>query len=382
VDAPVIGDNHGLVLALFHGSPPWVKGERAILSLAPFICVCQALSKISLCYYLNMNTFEGEQHYVSKEFSPDERRVIVHLILKNEKEPRPKQEDFAGVFSQEEIIRDQTDLKRIQSIIANRLEHLPSEDRKRIEDGKQRSDALEVIVGDQVELNDWFGPNAVVTRTTEFDDFMHGVDAVVEFNLGDDEHPEIIVLVIDASMRADVQTVDGKIKRNINRVAGGEEPTMVKYFRSQIQGPDGKVFEGSLENVVPVVIGLDGENCDKLMGTFAQLVKLRRNKERTDAIKSLTHEKMLEMQAHPAQRVFLEEMKIQLEMYAELLERKHPDTRHSVYKEKVAKVLAIVNEILELKQDIELGELEKDGIFEMIRGVVVENRKSGQLLSS
>lgn len=327
-----------------------------------------------------MNRFEEEQRFVSQEFSPDERRSMVHLILKSEKEPRPKQEDFAGVFSQEEITRDQKDLKRIQSIITNRLEHLPSEDRRRIEEGKQRSDALEVIVGDQVELNDWFGPSVVVTRTTEFDDFIHGVDAVVEFNLGDDEHPERIALGIDASMRADAPTVDGKIKRNINRVIGGEEPTMVKYFRSQIQGPDGKVFEGPLETVVPVVIGIDGENCDKLMGIFAQIIKLRRNRERTEEIKSLTREKMQEMQKHPAQRVFLEEMRIQLEMYAELLERKQPDTRHSVYKEKIAKVLAIVNEILESKQDIELGELEKDGILGMIRGVVGENRKSGQLL--
>lgn len=322
-----------------------------------------------------MNRSEGEQHFISQEFSSDERRDMVSLILKSEKEPRPTPEDFLGIFSKEEIQTDNQSLRILKERLAAQLDHLPSEDRKRVEEGKRRSDALEVIAGDQVELNDWFGPNAVVTRTTEFDDFMHGVDAVVEFNLGDEEHPERIALGVDASMRADAQTVEKKISRNIRRVSGEDDPAMVKYFRSQIQGPDGKVFEGSLETVVPVVIGIDGENCDQLMGTFAQLIRLRRNKERTETVKSLTREKMQEMQKHPAQKVFLEEMKIQLEMYTGLLEKAHTDTRHAVYREKVAKILVIVNEILESKQDIELGELERDGILEMIRGVVNEKKK-------
>lgn len=301
---------------------------------------------------------------------------MVHLILKSEKEPRPRQEDFVGVFTKEEIKKDRTDLERIKSIIATRLEHLPPEDRRRIEEGKQRSEALEVIIGDQVELNDWFGPNAVVTRTTEFDDFMHGVDAVVEFNLGDDEHPERIALGVDASMRADAQTVDGKIRRNISRVTGSEEPTMVKYFRSQIQDAEGRVFEGPLEAVVPVVIGIDGEDCDKLMGIFAQLVKLRRNKDRNETMRGLIREKTQEMQKHPAQRVFLEEIRMQLEMYTDLLdESSNLDDKHSSYKEKVARILGIVRDVLESKQDVEMGGLESDGIFEMVKIVVEENRK-------
>ncbi|MEK9174492.1 MAG: hypothetical protein AAB725_00790 [Patescibacteria group bacterium] len=307
----------------------------------------------------------GERYFDSS----GERKAVVDLILRSESEARPQPEGFADVFDAKEIERDTRELTRVKDKIAQELDHLNFLERDKIEQGKRRSDALEIIVGDQVELNDWFGPNAILARTTEYDDFFNGVDAVVEFSVDEEENPERIALGIDASMKADMATVERKVSRNIEKVVGGRPPAEVKYFESQAAD-----FKGRLEAIVPVVIGMDGEDCDRLMGLYAQLIKLKRQ-ERTETIKALTREKMLEMQNHPAQRVFLEEMCLQLEMYLDLLDRESVDSRHSVYKDKVTKALGIIKEILETKVDIGTADLTNDGVWEVINEVVSKKQK-------
>ncbi len=307
----------------------------------------------------------GERYFDSS----GERKAVVDLILRSESEARPQPEGFADVFDAKEIERDTRELTRVKDKIAQELDHLNFLERDKIEQGKRRSDALEIIVGDQVELNDWFGPNAILARTTEYDDFFNGVDAVVEFSVDEEENPERIALGIDASMKADMATVERKVSRNIEKVVGGRPPAEVKYFESQAAD-----FKGRLEAIVPVVIGMDGEDCDRLMGLYAQLIKLKRQ-ERTETIKALTREKMLEMQNHPAQRVFLEEMRLQLEMYLDLFDRESVDSRHSVYKDKVTKALGIIKEILETKVDIGTADLTNDGVWEVINEVVSKKQK-------
>jgi hypothetical protein len=41
---------------------------------------------------------------------------------------------------------------------------------------------LEAIVIEQIELNEWLGPNVNTQQTCEYDDFCNGIDFVTEFN--------------------------------------------------------------------------------------------------------------------------------------------------------------------------------------------------------
>ena len=193
-------------------------------------------------------------------FSYRERQEAVDLILRNESAARPRPEDFADVFSAEDIQKDKQTLSRVKTRIEEDLDHLDSAEIEKVKEGKRRGEALEVIVGDQVELNDWFGPNALLTRTSEYDDVMNGIDAVAEFDFGEERKPERLALGVDASMRADVVMIERKITRNIEKVTGQREPAEVRYFESQILDAAGHPsVKGRLEAVGPVVIGLVGE---------------------------------------------------------------------------------------------------------------------------
>ena len=250
------------------------------------------------------------------------------------------------------------------------MDHLDSAEIEKVKEGKRRGEALEVIVGDQVELNDWFGPNALLTRTSEYDDVMNGIDAVAEFDFGEERKPERLALGVDASMRADVAMIERKITRNIEKVTGQREPAEVRYFESQILDAAGHPsVKGRLEAVVPVVIGLDGEDCDRLMCLFVQLLRLRSNKEKTESINALIKEKTLEMQKHPVQMVFLLEIKTQLEMYLGLFKEKVMDGDHLAYQSKVKRLLAITNEIIDSKTEISTEELGEDGVWQAITEV-------------
>ena len=46
----------------------------------------------------------------------------------------------------------------------------------------KRSEALEIIIINEGEINNWFGENAYLVRTTKFDDFINGFDGILEID--------------------------------------------------------------------------------------------------------------------------------------------------------------------------------------------------------
>jgi len=329
-----------------------------------------------------METFR--ERYDQQFFSRAEVDEAVNLILENRFESGLKPEDFQDIYSPADISADQVKVSDIKKRQEAKLENLSDFEREQAEIGKEKSRALEVIVADQVELNNWFGENVILVPTLEYDDLINGTDAVAEFDAGEEKAPKRIALAIDVTMRPDFPSsaskLEGKMDRNIAKVTGQDEhkrfvpPVEIKYFQSEIED-----FKGRLETIVPVVIGVEGKNADGLIVDFAKFLELKSKANRTPEIKDQIRAKRADLENHPAQRVFLEEMKRQLEMYLIILKKQKLDEAHAVYKEKIRQVHKIIMDILASKQDVTLDRWESDGVFAQISEIAQKKRKNENL---
>ncbi|MCH7604400.1 hypothetical protein IID24_00145 [Patescibacteria group bacterium] len=281
----------------------------------------------------------------------------VEVVLANEVGHRLDMDDFEDVFPPKEIQEDKREVERLKAKFQEELEGLPDEEQERVKQGKKRGEALEIIIGDQAELSDWFGEQAMVTRTTEFDDIRNGVDAVIEFNL--EGGAERLALAIDTSTRVVGETMKKKMRRNIEIVTGQRSPLVVKYFRSQVSD-----FEGTLRGIIPVVIGIERKNADRLSELYAQTTRLEKTKGQ--AARQLLKEKKEEMGTHPAQMVFLEEVSLQLYLYEDLLEREGSGSEYNIAE--IHKMQNLIQRIIDSreKKGISSEGLEDDEFLSMI----------------
>jgi len=172
-----------------------------------------------------------------------------------------------------------------------------------------------------------------------------------------------VVLAIDASMRPDFFSLKRKMDRNISKITGNKS-TEIKYFESQIDET-----KGTLDMIVPVVVGIEGANADALIKDISQLINLKKITEKNEDIKLKIKNKLKEIENHPSQIVFLQEIICQLEKYQQLFEEKD-DEKSINYKKQIGNILGIIKKVLETKKDINIGELEEDEVFTMIKSMV------------
>lgn len=289
------------------------------------------------------------------------------LIISHNTLSRFTLDHFSDIFSLKEISTDISNVENLKSKFVVNDSKLSPEGVANKVHSRKRSEALEIIIADQIELNDWFGGESLFFRTTEYDDIFNGTDAVVEFNLED--KPERLALAIDSTSQTDLYRVKEKINRNISNMLTNK--LEIKYFESQIDG-----YKGSLKNVVPVVIGLEAGNTNDLIDTFSKLIKFG---EKMNDPSLHVNEKILAKQGflslkkdivkHPAQVIFLEEILNQLEMYNTLLNREN-NPRVAVKAEDISRLTNIIHHILDDKKNIsetsEIKFLRKDTVYNLI----------------
>lgn len=285
--------------------------------------------------------------------------------------------NFQGIYSQESLQRDVEIVEALKRRFAEDLEHLDEVQLKKVREGKLRSEALEAIIVDFGDILEWFGAKAKLTQTAEFDDLVHGVDGIIEFDLSD-KQPYRMALVIDASMKPVFDSLERKVSRNIEKIVGNEKQAEVKYFASKVDG-----FKGKLSLVVPTVIGVEGDNANQLIKLFSEIIQLK-NKPRQDYMdEDALDQKMREAKNHPAQIVFLREIKEQLSLYVYLIEaemkKRHMTDREkdvkNLYKKEIIRFSGIIDDLLSQKKTIAEGALKNDGVYATIHKVVDEKMK-------
>lgn len=249
-----------------------------------------------------------ESHHQPENPNPfleSARREAVKTILSHQKGQRIDISTFHDIYG-DEVNTDQDTVEKIKISFKNKdkFEDLPKEDVGKIQFAHQRAEALEIVVSDYGELCCWFGENCFLQRTSEYDDFVNNVDMVLEYDYYEDGKPERFALVLDTSMHTSEEVINKKISRNITKMKDGQ--MKLKYFESQVDG-----FKGELTEILPVVVGVDYKSADDLMTSVAQILKLE-----DGGINSSEHKQKLAQ--NPAQLLFLNEIRIQLEMYQRL----------------------------------------------------------------
>ena len=210
--------------------------------------------------------------------------------LFSEHEIKPKK--FAGIsgYTDEELRLDTERATKIEK----GFERSASPES---EESKMYADILEAIAFEHGEMSDWFGAKSKVIKTAPFDDYVHGVDMVVETEVSDQETTHL-ALGVDVTFRNDLFKKFDAIRSRIDKGELGQ----VKYFLSE--RPDtaradrvNKIHAGPLQNIPHVVIGAEIDRVKEL----ALLWMNRKNKQ---------------LGEHPVQRMILQEIALQLEAFA------------------------------------------------------------------
>lgn len=281
----------------------------------------------------------------SFEFDRIDQSEQAKLIIKEGEKNRSRIDDFESIYDSETIEADKNLVRRYEKKFSDDVLLLSDEDTAEINYSNQQAEALEVVLTEQSEMAEWFGSAVFAIRTTKYDDYFNGIDMVLEFDMGDSENIERIALAIDAS-NAKFDIVRKKMDKNIAKVTGkSDKAPEVKYFKSEIN-PE---FKGSIKNVIPVVVGMQGKNVDSLLDSYTSK---NSNKE---------------MERHPAQRIFLEEIRSQLEMYLKISED-NSEKELTIDILQVQSLLDIIKNVIQEKEDanIRVGYLIRDQVFQTI----------------
>lgn len=156
---------------------------------------------------------------------------------------RVNMDDFEEIYGTQVLTEDQ---KKVQELEEGFLLH----DLENSREARRIGKILEMIVTEQIELNNWFGENARTQQTTAYDDYLNGIDSLVEFDLK--EGKGFFGLAIDVT-HGKINAFEKKMKKTRRLLQDGKLGT-VKYFRSF----DGDI-QGRMTSIPRVILALDRE---------------------------------------------------------------------------------------------------------------------------
>ncbi len=187
----------------------------------------------------------------------------------------------------------------------------------------------------------WFGENAHIIKTSAFDDWKHGIDGVVEFLPSDKkESTKHLAVAIDVTF-AKTDVLRKKIQRIVGDIQHGNLGT-VKYFRT------GNVKE-KLSKVPRVVVGVDHDHLKRLSRDV------------------FINPQDTQLQKHPFQLFQLKQIRLQLEIFANLARRLNQPDIADIY-ERDAKIVQGILRQKQLQENIKMEpHWENDSAFLAIK---------------
>ncbi|MBI1998756.1 MAG: hypothetical protein HYS73_00270 [Parcubacteria group bacterium] len=238
--------------------------------------------------------------------------------------------DFRGIpgYTDEEI---DVDIKNVH----DKERRFDEEDTPEQKEQKKFAKMLEAMLNELIELHDWLGPNAETITTSDHDDIVNGVDMVVEFQDKEKKSASHLALAVDVTFASDIGKKIDRIKEGIKN----GELSRIKYFASEFLE-----HSGELTDIPRVIIGAD-VNTIKNLGALW-----------------LAEDKKA-LAGHEMQKVILEEVRIQLEVFAAYAQTKNQEKVAEIYE----KTLQTIQDILREKNDVSISALLQDGVFRAIR---------------
>jgi hypothetical protein len=252
----------------------------------------------------------------------------------------PKEATFSDVYDQTGLDRD---IKRVEDL-ERAFDSQNTAEELRM---KRISNIFEASILKHGELGNWFGGEAITVKTSKYDDYVNGVDTVIEFPEGEGQERHHLGLAADISFSPDIQK---KFERVIGRIQKGELVDL-KYFDSKEAG-----IHGKLANLPEVIIGADSRTVLEL----ADLSLENQNKALAE---------------HRIQIMLLMQIKAQLEAFTTYARYIGQDRIAEVYESRLATVDKIFADKRELTEKVKF-EIDSDSVHSSIMAYVKSWSKS------
>jgi hypothetical protein len=202
---------------------------------------------------------------------------------------------------------------------------------------KKYADVMEGLIYRQISQSGWFGEKAMPIKTSLYDDYINGVDLMVEFE-EESRAKRHLGLAVDVTFSADANTgtLDKKFDRMKKEIDEGHLAE-VRYFKSKNRR---MIFE----NLPRVVVGMERTR-------VMELATLWLNEDRHEELKN-----------HPVQRMILEQVYAQLVGLARYAEVQGQAEVAEILRDEIP----VIREILEEKKRILLGDIKFDQVHRQI----------------
>ncbi|NCS99206.1 hypothetical protein GW764_03405 [Candidatus Parcubacteria bacterium] len=191
--------------------------------------------------------FEDPTNKVEQVKLPQAFKKAEEVIGEYQIEPQ----SFDDLYDKEQIAKDLEFVLERKKKWANQSFEMHDDVNKKL------ATVFESIIFDQGESSEWLGSNAFLIKTSEYDDFKNGVDAVAEYDM--EEGVSRVAMAIDVTFNHNIQKKISKIKENIrNGIL-----TEVKYFESQVED-----IRGQIKNIPHIIVGADVDTVRELANAW------------------------------------------------------------------------------------------------------------------
>lgn len=264
-----------------------------------------------------MERFRQEAHFQAAKEAAREKgkegsdRVVLEAAYQKALETETDQiqvEDFVDVYGKKQIQEQAKEVERLRAIFDHRKES------PEMAEVHQLGKILEAIVIEQIELNEWLGPNIDTQQTCEYDDYVNGIDFITEFN--EDGALRHMGFAIDATHGKE-QAIRLKLEKIRSQLNKGELGEMT-YFQT-----GDKSIQGKKRFIPKIVLALEKQHVIDIARLWVQgnqtalaehPVKQTIMKEITDQLAGqLEYARALEAVGNPKAAKLVEVLSAQLE---------------------------------------------------------------------
>ncbi|MGK2848459.1 MAG: hypothetical protein ACSLEX_00065 [Minisyncoccota bacterium] len=203
---------------------------------------------------------------------------------------------------------------------------------------KKYADVLEGLLYEHIEQSDWFGGTASTIKTSLYDDYVNGVDLIVEF-----EEPSRALSHMGLAIDVTFSAISLRKKFDmIHREIVNGTLTEVKYFESERSQ-----HKGLYQKLPRVVVGIERSRIIELATLW------------------LDPKRKKEFAVHPVQKIILEEIALQLTHFQAFAETSNVKAR--ALTPIFARELSVIKNILAEKRGMPSGDSKNDRVFTAIK---------------
>ncbi|MBI3634073.1 MAG: hypothetical protein HY228_00455 [Candidatus Yonathbacteria bacterium] len=271
----------------------------------------------------------GEREFISK---------LNEKAKKSLKEYSIKMDDFAD-YGEENIKKD-------KELVVHLKQKHKKENSSEEKEAKILADILEAIILEESELSNWLGENTSTIKASDYDDYVNGIDAIIEFE--EETTTNHAALGIDATFSKDIHKKFNRIKKEIEDGVLAE----AKYFSSSF-------IKGRHKQIPRLVIGAD-------VKTIKELGELWLDKDSKTEGRKREVKKALE--DHPLQFQILKQMILEAETFKEYAKK--------IGQVEIAGIYERLGNIIKNIYDNKKKQQTDTGLYDDMFGNIKDNLKS------